>query len=199
LMQIGNPENFVLSMHFREDRETIRKWLTLSLIKRTFSGQPDNVLRPIRTIIRDSHNCFPFNSIVDRFKGTNKSITFTEEDVQSMLHSEYGKPHTFSILALLYQTLDYRHRFHIDHIFPDSFFKKFELRKRGISEQKQKFYLDNNDLIGNLQLLEGLPNEEKLDRDFNVWLEKAYPNIDEKRVHEKTSYTTKYRFKFREF
>ncbi len=71
-------------MHFREDRETIRKWLTLSLIKRAFSGQPDNVLRPIRTIIMNSHNGFPFNSIVDRFKGTNKSITFTEEDVQSI-------------------------------------------------------------------------------------------------------------------
>ena len=97
-----------------------------------------------------------------------------------MLHSEYGKPHTFSVLALLYPTLDYRHRFHVDHIFPDSFFKRFELRKRGIPEQKQKFYLDNNDLIGNLQLLEGLPNEEKLDKDFNIWLEEAFPDIDER-------------------
>lgn len=29
-------------------------------------------------------------------------------------------------------------------------------------------------------MLEGLHNEEKLDKDFNVWLEKAFPNIDER-------------------
>lgn len=178
LMRIGNPSSFVLSVHFKDDREKIRKWLTLSLIKRAFSGQPDNVLRPIRTIIRENQNTFPLDQIVDKFKGTSKSITFTQEDIDSMLHAEYGKPHTFSILTLLYPTLDYRHRFYQDHIFPDSSFKKTEIKKRGIPEEKQKFYLDNNDLIGNLQLLESLPNQEKLNKDFVVWLEETYPELD---------------------
>ena len=47
---------------------------------------------------------------------------------------------------------------------------------------------DNNDLIGNLQLLEGLPNEEKRDQDFNVWLENTYPNISERNEFKKKHY-----------
>jgi hypothetical protein len=76
--------------------------------------------------------------------------------------------------------LDYRYRFHQDLLFPDGSSKKTELKKRGIPEEKQKFYLDNNDLIGNLQLLEGLLNQEKLNKDFKVWLGEGYPNADQR-------------------
>ncbi len=175
----GNPENLVLSSHFRNDRELIKKWLTLSLLKRAFSGQPDNVFRPIREIINSHADNFPLSEISDRFKGTNKSITFTEEDIQSFLFYEYGKAHTFSVLALLYPGLDFRNKFHQDHIFANSFFKRSELRRRNIPDSKIKFYLDNNDFIGNIQLLEGLPNEEKLDQEFDNWLDKMYPAIAE--------------------
>jgi hypothetical protein len=73
-----------------------------------------------------------------------------------------------------------RNRFHQDHIFPDSFFKKSELKKRGVPDHKQSFYINSNDLIGNLQLLEDLPNEEKLNKDFNIWLEEMHPKIEER-------------------
>ena len=40
--------------------------------------------------------------------------------------------------------------------------------------------------MGNLQLLESTPNLEKLDKDFNVWLNKIYPNPkDQKEYREK--------------
>jgi uncharacterized protein with ParB-like and HNH nuclease domain len=54
----GNPENLVLSSHFRDDRELIKKWLTLSLLKKSFTGQPDNVLRPLREIISTNFSSF---------------------------------------------------------------------------------------------------------------------------------------------
>lgn len=177
ILMKNNPENFVLSSHFKEDRELIKKWLVLSLLKRSFSGTPDNVLRPLREIINKNVNSFPLSEISDRFKGTNKSITFSEEDIQSFLFYEYGKAHTFSVLALLYRNLDFRNIFHQDHIFANSFFKRSELRRRNIPESKIKFYLDNNDFIGNIQLLEGLPNVEKQDQEFDLWLEKMYPNL----------------------
>lgn len=185
IMKQGNPDSFVQSSNYREDREKTKKWFRISLIKRSFSGQPDNVLRPIRKIIRGCHNGFPFKDIVEEFKGKTKSLTFADEDIESLLYYKYGKPHTFSVLALLYPTLDFRNRFHQDHIFPRSFFRKSELRKRGIPEHKQEFYLENYHYIGNLQLLEGLPNEEKSNVDFKTWLEQTYPGEDERREYMK--------------
>jgi len=185
ILKLGNPKNFVLSSNYREDREKISKWFRLSLIKRAFSGQPDNVLRPIRNIVKDNHDGFPFEAIVERFKGTNKSLTFTDEDIESLLSYKYGQAHTFSVLSLLYPTLDFRNRFHQDHIFPKSFFKKSELKKRGIPEHRQEFYLENYNYIGNLQLLEGLPNEEKSNTDFKTWLEQIFPDREERKEYMK--------------
>jgi uncharacterized protein with ParB-like and HNH nuclease domain len=181
ILKKGNPDNFTQSSVFKEDRERIRKWFTISLIKRAFSGQPDNVLRPIRSIIKQTSDVFPFKEIVDKFKGTNKSIIFTDDDIENLLYSKYGQGHTFSILALLYPTLDFKNRFHQDHIFPRSFFKISKLRKIGIDENKWDFYLENCDYIGNLQLLEGLPNEEKSNKDFKEWLEETYPDEEERK------------------
>lgn len=180
LFKRGNPRNFVLSSKFQADREKISKWLKLSLIKRAFSGQPDNVLRPLRRMIKESTQ-FPFKAIASHFSGTNKSMTFAKEDIESLLFSKYNEPHTFSVLSMLYPTLDYRNRFHLDHIFPKSFFKRSVLRKKGIPESKHEFYTDNCDYIGNLQLLEGLPNEEKSNMDFETWLKRTYQNKNERR------------------
>ena len=35
--------------------------------------------------------------------------------------------------------------------------------------------MENYNYIGNLQLLEGIPNEEKSSRDFKEWVEITYP------------------------
>lgn len=182
IIKLGNPQGFVQSINFREDRRKIEKWLRIALIKRTFSGQPDNVLRPIRKIIRENHKEFPFKAILDNFRGTTKSFTFVEEDIESLLFSSYVRAHTFSVLSLLYPTLDYKNRFHIDHIFPKSLFRRSELQKRGIPESEREFYIKNSNYIGNLQLLEGLPNQEKSDKDFKMWLEESY--IDEEKQNE---------------
>jgi len=182
IIKRGNPTGFVLSAHYKEDRDKIRKWLTASLLKRTFSGTPDNVLRPMRVILlRESANGFPLTTITNEFKGTNKSVTFTDEEIQNLLYSKYGEPHTFSVLSLLYPTLDFRNRFHQDHIFPRKFFTKPEMRKRGIPESQWDEFQGSQNLIGNLQLLEGLPNEEKSSKEFKVWLEETYPNPTERK------------------
>jgi len=83
---------------------------------------------------------------------------------------------------LLYPTLDFRNRFHIDHIFP-SFFTNSQLRKKGIPEHKRDFYLENHDYLGNLQLLEGLPNEEKSNKDFKKWLKETYPHEEQQKEY----------------
>jgi uncharacterized protein with ParB-like and HNH nuclease domain len=178
LMKLGSPTGFPLSERFKEDRDRIRKWLTVSLLKRSFGGTPDSVLRPIREITKEGTTGYPFSAIVEKFKGTNKSITITEEDIENILLYEYGDPYTFSALSLLYPTLDLRNRFHQDHIFPKSSFRKPEMKRRGIPEADWDKFQEVRNRIGNLQLLEGLPNVEKSSKDFKDWLEQTYPNSD---------------------
>ncbi len=188
IMKIGKPDTFVQSSKYQNDRSKIKKWLSMSLIKRTFSGQPDNVLRPIRAIMQTEMQGFPLEAIIEKFKGTNKAVTFTDDDIENLFYSKYGKGHTFSILALLYPALDYSNRFHQDHIFPKSWFKRKMLHAKKVPAEKQDYYLESVDFIVNLQLLEGVANNEKSDKDFEQWLNETYKTDSERRDFMKKHY-----------
>jgi len=188
LLKKDLPNNFVESSTYRDDREKIRKWLIISLLKRTFGGQPDNILRPIRNIISTNGSSFPLDEIAQSLKGTPKSIEFNDDEITNLFFYKYGQSHTFSILALLYPTLDFRNKFHQDHIFPKSFFTSKKLSKKGIEEGKIDFYLNNFNYLANLQLLEGTPNKEKLDKDFKEWLFKKYPDEQARKDYMKKHY-----------
>ena len=188
LSKIGNPDNFVLSSSYRVDRDRIKRWLILSLVKRAFSGQSDNVLRTIREVIAKNTSEFPLDKIINKFKGDNKTLIFQEEDVDKMLELEYGNPQTFLVLSILYPNLDYRNRFHVDHIFPQKFFKRRELSKSSIpKEYWQEFDIDQ-DRIGNLQLLEGNLNEEKSAQDLDKWVIQNYPSVDSRKEYKSKNY-----------
>lgn len=190
LLTIGMPDNFVESGATKENRSKIKKWLIMTLLKKVFSGQPDNVIRPIRDIIRENgNNEFPITEIIDKFKGTNKSIQFTEDDIDEyLLKLRYGKSETLSVLMLLYPSLDFSNKFHEDHMYPRSKFKKSYLRKMGISEDRLDTYIDSVNDIGNLQLLAAQLNEEKLDTDFDVWFHKQQVTDNDKIQYRKIHY-----------
>lgn len=181
LLKIGLPSNFVQSGTTKANKDKIKKWLIQSLLKKTFSGQPDNVLRPTREIIKNEQTSdFPFNALADRFKGTNKSIQFTEDDIDLLLKLQYGKSGTLSTLMLLYPSLDFSNKFHEDHMYPKSKFKKSHLRKMGVLEEKLDEYIGCVNDIANLQLLAAQLNEEKLNTDFNVWFNNVNDTDDKK-------------------
>lgn len=180
LLHQGLPEHFDVSTHTVDDRKLIRKWLTLSLLKRVFSGQPDNVLRQIRQFLTNVTNGFPLDAITDRFRGTNKTLVFTDEDIENLISYKYGQNYTFSALALLYPSFDFRNRFHVDHIHPQSLFKLNSLRKLGIPEEDIQKYIDRLNYMGNLQLLEDIPNIEKQNRNFADWLQETCPSETER-------------------
>jgi uncharacterized protein with ParB-like and HNH nuclease domain len=174
LKKIGLPKNFDSSTHTIADRQNIRHWLLLTLIKSVFSGQADSVLRAItKTVGENNDSGFPLQKIINQFKGTNKSIMFTNEDIENLAWARYGNPNTFFILSLLYPNLDFRNKFHIDHIHPRSKFSHYSLQKRGIPTDKIDTYIEYVDFIGNLQLLEAIPNIEKQDKEFENWLLKT--------------------------
>jgi len=188
LKKLGLPENFYISSKYKNDREAICRWLVCLLIKRVFGGSPDMVLRQIREVLSKANGSFQYEEIVEKFKGTPKSLVFTEDDIESLLNYKWGNEYTFSILALMYPTLDFRNKFHIDHAHPRSKFKIPELRQAGIQEADQEFYLKNMDLLPNLKLLEGIPNEEKSDTYFADWFEKNFKKEEKKEVYRKRHY-----------
>lgn len=178
----GMPDNFVDSGTTRANRERMKKWLIRSLLKKVFSGQPDNVLRPIREILKaNGSNEFPLDEIFDRFKGTNKSIHFTNDDIDEfLLRLKYGKSDTLSTLMLLYPSLDFSNKFHVDHMYPKSKFTKIFLREQGVPEDALDWYIGTVNDISNLQLLAAQLNEEKLATNFNDWFNAQYQTESDK-------------------
>ncbi|QEE16822.1 DUF262 domain-containing protein [Promethearchaeum syntrophicum] len=168
--------SFLSSDLYKNDRKIIQKWLAIVLLKRMFSGQPDNVLLPMRTIIQQNPKYFPINEMIEHFRGTPKSLIFTNDEIDELLSNKYGQRFTFTILSLLYPSLDFRNHFHQDHIFPKSYFKKKKLRELGISEENIDIFRKICDKIGNLQLMSGKLNEEKSNKDFLSWLNNTFDN-----------------------
>jgi len=171
LYKKGAPTNFVDSSHFRDDRDDMRYWLMLALLKRIFSGQPDYVLRTIRKVLADQTGSFPVQTISEALAGTPKSLAFDKADLDGLLGYQYDQSYTFSVLALLYPWLKYDHHFHKDHIFPRSLFNERELTRRQIPRSSWSLWLDNVNGLANLQLLEGTLNQEKSAIEPRAWLD----------------------------
>ncbi len=171
---IGNPGSFVTGKLYEADRRAIKKWFSASLLKSVFSFSPDAVLKPIREIILANPGSFPLAQIIKRFKNTNRDLTFSDENIENLLFTKYGSGNALPVLSILYPWADFRNHFHLDHIFPKSRFTVKKLEKRGYSQEKIAFYMDNVNYLGNLQLLEEIPNKEKSDREFEDWLNECY-------------------------
>ena len=202
LLTIGLLDKFVQSGKTRDNRFKIKKWLILSLLKKVFGGQPDNVIKPIREIIRaNKKNDFPIDQIIEKFKGTNKSILFGEDDIEEyLLKLKYGKSETLNTLMLLYPSLDFStNKFHIDHMYPKSKFKKKNLSNMGVSKNKIDEYIDTVNDISNLQLLSGQLNEEKQDTDFDEWFNQNYVSKKDKIQYCQLHYLPEMEYSYPEF
>lgn len=188
LCKLGTPDNFSDSASYQNERENIFKWLVMVILKRTFSGQPDNVLRQMREVISSCGSDFPLDELVRKFKGTAKSISFDDDEIDNLLYYQYAQPYTYSVLALIHPFLDFRNRFHQDHIFPKSMFTIKKLRSRGIKEDDIEFYIDKYNCLANLQLIEGIPNQEKSRKDFDVWIKEKYPDKNSRKSYMERNY-----------
>lgn len=176
LKKIGLPDNFEWSSATTKDRAKIKKWFTRSLLKKVFSFMPDGVLKPIRELIQNIEtNEFPLEKIIEKFKGTNRSLIFTDDDITNLLFAKYGKGNTTVIMSILYPWADMRNHFHIDHMYPKSLFTRKILSKKGLSEEEMDFAMGNFNYLANLQLLEAIPNIEKSNQEFSEWINQTIP------------------------
>lgn len=185
---IGNPANFVDSGKYTEDRKKIKKWFVSSILLRVFSFASDSVLKQIGEIVRGDHEGFPLDVICDKFRGTNRDIIFTDDSINNLLWTKYGEGDTLIVMSILYPWANLRNNFHIDHIHPKTKFTRKKLKKCGVPEDKIDLCLDNYNYLGNLQLLEEVPNKEKSARFFNEWIEEQYPDPDQRKDYMRKHY-----------
>jgi hypothetical protein len=176
LKSIGLPDNFEISTSTVEDRQKIKRWFVSALLKRIFSYNPDGALKPVRKIINENTTGgFPLEKIIDHFKGTNRTLQFTDDDINNLMYSKYGHGDTLVILSILYPWADLRNNFHVDHMFPKSKFTSKQLKAEGVDAEKVNDYIGDCNFIGNLQLLESIPNIEKSAMNFDKWLNTKIP------------------------
>lgn len=178
LRAIGNPGNYILSKNYAEDRTLVKKWLVATLLKRVFSYAPDGVLKPVREIIKADHQKFPLEKIARRFHAGNRNLVFSEDEIADLLFTKCGQSDLLVIMSVLYPWADLKNNFHIDHIYPKSLFTKKRLESFGVAEDKIDAYIEHVNYIGNLQLLEGIPNIEKKDKPFEQWMSENYQDSD---------------------
>lgn len=186
LYHIGAPKDFDYHSKYNKDRNDIRHWLVLSILKASgiWGSGLDTLLTALRDDIRHSSNGhFPYTEMRRSMTQRGKSLEFTAEEIEDLSDLSYSDRRVFALLALLSPFIDTRtHHFHIDHVFPKSHFTTRLLRKAKIDEERHGTLSDCANRIANLQLLEGNANLEKQATLPAEWIKEHFPD-DAKRKH----------------
>ena len=91
--------------------------------------------------------------------------------------------------------MDYRNKFHIDHIYPKSKFNQKYLKKQNVDFSQ----LYDSNYLANLQLLEGNQNIEKSNKEFKDWLEENFSEEEKKEYFKKNYIPTNIDFTFENY
>ena len=149
---------------------------TLAAIRKAFVG--DNFGAPY---IDPEIESFPSAAIATILGRQGKDPQVTDEFIESLLLTQYEDRQAFTILALLAPGLDYKNKFHKDHLHPASRFKNRALIAAGIAETDFQFYRDAQhwNSILNLAHLDENENKSKNDTPLADWVktETARQNI----------------------
>lgn len=163
------------------DRKSIMEWLARVLLKGTFGGTPDGIYPVMRNLINQNTGRFPLPEIIEHYRGKRKSISFSSDDIESILEIQYGTKRSYSALSLLYSSLNFSFKYHQDHIHPKSFFNKRKLGTLGITDEKKKDeFIARYNKLANLQLLQATTNIEKKAKPFDQWVNENFSTEAEK-------------------
>ncbi|MDF9827589.1 uncharacterized protein with ParB-like and HNH nuclease domain [Ereboglobus sp. PH5-10] len=164
-------KNFTSIQKHKIDREIIKKWMHVALVKRIFGGHSDSILSQIRKAftsdiskekILPAVSSFPVDKIQDQF---SKDLGITDEFIDNILLTQKDDAYAFSLLALLYPNLDYKNNnFHKDHLHPASMYENLS------EEDKSKYPWHVFNSLMNLQMLDANENMSKQDALLVDWV-----------------------------
>ena len=172
----------------------MRKWLSIVLIKRIFSGQPDYVLSGTRKIIKLYLGVdFPLEAIAREFKDNlTKNLSFSDDDIETVLTTQKEDVRSDSIMSLLYPHLSFVSvNYNKDHLHPANFFLSLKAEECK-SEDQFKRWRDRSfwNTIVNLQLLDESRNKSKQDLSLEDWVKTCNPDLDAQLIPRNVSLKT---------
>ncbi|GHQ80472.1 hypothetical protein VN1236_09410 [Helicobacter pylori] len=163
----------------KNDEEQALKFVRNAQITSYFTPSTDTKLSIISHSIKEARTFEAFNH--NLAKHQTCPLKITNDAIEGMV---FFNSHTrvFPVLQILYSNLNYKTTtFQIDHIYPESKFKK------GNEKLDKDFYECGNHLY-NLQLLEGQENSAKKDKDPEAWLKEKYKNEQAIEEYKKRNY-----------
>ncbi len=174
---------FLQSSSYAGDRREIRTWLFRSLLKRGVWGSGlDGLLMALRAAIKIANgHGFPRDAMEGTMRRLGKSLSFDDDELDDVIDSRYGSPQSFLLLSLLYPFLNVKtNRFHVDHVFPRAQMTVRRLRAAKIPEDDVTKIRDALNRLPNLQLLEGIRNQEKSSMMPREWVETSFADDADK-------------------
>ena len=167
---------FLISSHHQCDRQKIKEWLAKVILKGIFGGTPDAIYPVLRRLIKESPCSFPLESITEHYRGRQRSIIFDVDELDALLELKYNDKKTYSLLMLLYPSINQTFIYHKDHLHPRSHFNKVNYRLLGLTVEDTIFYENYRDRIANIRLLPNTQNLEKRDMTLQAWVEQNFDN-----------------------
>ena len=184
--KIGSPPNFGAHPLYEDDRNAIKGWLTRSILKASgiWGSGLDTLLTALREVLRSGDGeRFPVTALYATMAQRGKSLEFHKEEVEDLADMEISDRRMFALLILLFPSVDVRtHHFHIDHVFPKSLFTEARLRAAGVGDDQIEAFTSCVNRVGNLQLLEGVVNNEKRAKLPSAWIADHFTD-DKRRQH----------------
>ena len=126
LYHSGIFKDFSVKVQFKGEREVMKRWLLKSLLLQTFGASADTLLQKARSVmsgpakkselaLNENLDYFPDKDL-ERVLG--QQTLFTDEELDNILVStQKGSKYSFTVLALLFPSLNYADRkFHQDHL-----------------------------------------------------------------------------------
>lgn len=161
---INNYDAFITSISYKEERNAIKNWLLKALLLGSYGGSSDVAIAKSRRPMILSNGDAEITPIPSLTKFPDAEISkelghqnISDEEIYDILSEKYGN-RAFPILAILYENLDLKNNFDIDHIHP--------------AHQCVQANLDPEifNSIPNLQLLDSNENRAKQDKDLLEWI-----------------------------
>jgi hypothetical protein len=174
-------ESYRTASRHLEDRRSLRSWILRSLIKPGVWGSGlDTLLRDLRRVIRDENtNGFPLAAVEAAMVFRGKDLAFSDAEIDDLLRTSYKHRRVFPLISLLFPQVNTRNIHHVDHIYPQKFFRSAKLIADGLTLEQAGETLWKMDELPNLQLLEGPENLEKRAQPPRTWAEKAHgPHLE---------------------
>ena len=163
--------NYCNVIAYKDERAQIKKWLLAMIVRRPFGAHTDGVLSQSRKAFTEdiektfftTNEGFPSDKIMQNIKSLH---SLDDEFFNELFAIQKDDKYAFSILALLYPTLDYKNNdFHKDHIHAADLYEELT------DELKAKYAFNTYNSILNLQMLDSNENKSKGKKYLIDWVD----------------------------